>query len=182
MQLLCVPQCTARTESVRQPYREWLDLTAACRTIVTSLHTHTAPKLFVRLQNKQRKRGACIQIGCGDACRELPQDLGTEFSHIWGFGRQLRSCVRASRCDYRSASSWNPLVTNPIPPRQYHVHASFWIHLIDGRARRRWCGDLTRLYQRDSVRAVGRILTASAVSVGGCLRERKRRCLSGLVM
>jgi hypothetical protein len=70
--------------------------TAACRTIVTSRRTHTAPELFVRLQNKQRKREACIQIRCSNACRELPQDPGTDFSHIRGFGCQLRSCLRAS--------------------------------------------------------------------------------------
>jgi hypothetical protein len=39
------------------------------------------------------------------SCRALQRDPGTDLSGIWGFGCQLRSCVCALSCDFRSPSS-----------------------------------------------------------------------------
>jgi hypothetical protein len=82
------------------PTLQRFQLTANCKTIAKKTSERSvrvelipSPKLFVRLQNKQRKRGFCIRrsrSSCGDPCRELPQDRGTNY-----FDCQLRSCARA---------------------------------------------------------------------------------------
>jgi hypothetical protein len=101
---------SARSEmSNNQPVRRapiiYTRHTAACRTIVTSRRTQTAPKLTPEAPNVREISARVLrQLAAGVPATDL-NARSTLPLFVLQSHKQLRSCVRVQRCDYRSASS-----------------------------------------------------------------------------